>query len=96
MTVTFLQRGREPKKQRPDQMTTAKSPVTADQVKAALLAVRAVADCIKELGSVPSGHLYAQLAPVMSLDTYQGVLRTLKNAELVEERSHELFWVGPN
>ena len=76
-------------------MTKVKSTVTPDQVKAALRVIRLVADAIRDLGSVPSGHLYATLMSHLSLESYQHVIGTLKHAGLVEERFHELFWIGP-
>jgi hypothetical protein len=55
----------------------------------------AVAEAIRELGSVPSGHLYAQLMDKMSLETYTAVIQVLKNTKLVEEKNHLLTWIGP-
>ena len=68
---------------------------TKQQVAAALEAVRAVADAIRELKRVPSGHLYAQLMPLMDLATYDKIIGTLKGAGLVREEFHELIWVEP-
>ena len=72
--------------------------VTKREVAAAVEAVAAVAEAIRELGSVPSGHLYA--ASVMpagiELATYERILGILKGAGLVaEDGSHMLTWVGP-
>lgn len=63
--------------------------------EAYLRVVMAVADVVKELGSVPSGHLYARLMDRMSLADYQAVVDLLKHAKLVEERNHLLTWKGP-
>ena len=41
----------------------------------------AVADAIKALGSIPSGHLYARLMPHMSLEAYQAIIGVLKQAK---------------
>lgn len=66
------------------------------QQKATLNAVKALADCIRELGSVPSGHLYATVMEYMSLEQYQAFVDALKGADLVrEEPSHLLVWIGP-
>lgn len=74
--------------------------MTTEQAKTSLKAyldtVRAVADCIKSVGSIPSGHLYAHLGVCMDLAAYQRVIGHLKAAGLVEERHHELFWIGPD
>ena len=68
---------------------------TKQQIKAALEITLAVADAIRDLGAVPSGHLYAQLMGTMSLENFQAVIRTLKGAGLVREGAHMLTWIGP-
>lgn len=67
----------------------------AEQVTAAIRAAAAVGDAIRELGSVPSGHLYARLMGHMSLDTYNKLIGLLKQADLVKEENHLLTWIGP-
>lgn len=62
---------------------------------AELQIIMAVADAVKALGSVPSGHLYARLMGRMSLAEYDGIVAVLKRAKLVEERHHLLTWKGP-
>jgi hypothetical protein len=69
--------------------------VTKQQIRAAIEATAAVAEAIRELRSVPNGELYAQVMGKMDLEYYNGILRTLKNAGLVEETGHVLRWVGP-
>jgi len=68
---------------------------TAEQVTAGIRMAAAVAEAIRDLGSVPSGHLYARLMEYMSLETYNKIITVLKNANLVEESNHLLTWVGP-
>ena len=68
---------------------------TKEQLGALLDVTRAVADAIRDLGRVPSGHLYARLMEHMSLETYDGVIGLLKRSGLVEEKSHELIWIEP-
>jgi hypothetical protein len=69
---------------------------TTDQLKAAFAVLTAVADTIRELGSIPSGHLYAQLMSRMDFETYTRLVDRLKGAGLVTEtRSNELVWIGP-
>ena len=65
-----------------------------DQEKAALQVILAVGSAIKELGSVPSGHLYARLMGRMSLETYNKILGILKRTGAVKEENHLLTWVG--
>lgn len=64
------------------------------EVQGALNVIRAVADAIKELKEVPSGHLYAQLTGKMDLATYNRIIATLVGAGLVKEENHLLTWVG--
>lgn len=66
-----------------------------EKVKAATLAALAMGETIRELGRVPSGHLYAAVMSKMSLQCYQQLIGVLKNAGLVREESHELIWCGP-
>jgi len=63
------------------------------QKNAMIQAVFAVRDAIKELGEVPSGHLYAQLMGHMSLDTYNQIISLLKKSGKVTESGNLLRWV---
>jgi hypothetical protein len=66
------------------------------QVESTFHVVAAVAECIRELRTVPSGHLYARLMSHLDVDAYQSVIATLVRAGLVREHpSHLLEWVGP-
>ena len=70
--------------------------VTPAHVAAAVQTVAAIAEAIPALGSVPSGHLYAQVMPSgVSLAAYERCIEILKNADLVAESNHLLTWVGP-
>jgi hypothetical protein len=60
-----------------------------------LAIVEAVAELIRDLGSVPSGHLYARLSSHFSLDQYNKILAILKHGKMVEESGFVLRWVGP-
>jgi len=71
------------------------SNATAQQVTAGIRMAAAVGEAIRDLGSVPSGHLYARLMGHMDLDTYNKLIGLLKQANLVEESNHLLTWVGP-
>ena len=66
------------------------------QISAALQIVHAVGEAIQELGSVPSGTLYARLMGRMRLDRHEQIIGLLKTAGLVEESpEHMLTWTGP-
>ena len=51
--------------------------VTNTEVKAAFGILQAVAEAIRELGEVPSGHLYANLMSKLSLAQFEQVLGVL-------------------
>jgi len=72
------------------------NPPTKAQILAAYEMTFAVAETIREAGEVPSGTVYAALIGRVDLEGYNGLLRNLKNAGLVEETpAHLLRWVGP-
>jgi hypothetical protein len=63
---------------------------------AAVRVAHAIAAAIRNLGEVPSGHLYARVMGVMDLRQYEQVIDLLIDARLVErEPSHLLRWIGP-
>jgi len=65
---------------------------TIEQKKACINAIKAIADCIKELGRIPSGELYARLMPYCSLEEYQKVIDMFKNSKIIREENYELIW----
>lgn len=65
-----------------------------DKVKLLIELTHAVGDTIRELRSIPSGHLYAQLMSYMSLEAYQVIIDSLKLAGVVKEENHLLTWIG--
>lgn len=72
-----------------------KASVTKEQVIAAVNAVRALAETIREVGSVPSGVLYAQVMEYFSFDSYSWAIDLIKKTGLVTESNNVLTWVGP-
>ena len=70
--------------------------VTREQVKSALQAAMVLAECIRELGEVPSGHLYAQVMSRMDIGAYESCISMLIHAKLIARSgSHLLVWIGP-
>ncbi len=65
------------------------------QMVDAIQATAAIAEAIREVGSIPSGHLYAHVVGRMTYETYTAVIALLKRAGLVAESSNVLRWVGP-
>jgi hypothetical protein len=64
------------------------------QEKAGLELIALLADTIKTLGEVPSGHIYARVMHVLSLEQYNTIINILKNANIIEETNgHLLKWV---
>lgn len=69
---------------------------TTSEALALVRVSHAVAETIRELGQVPSGHLYARLMGVIELHQYEQVIDLLIDARLIErDRSHLLRWIGP-
>jgi len=70
---------------------------TPAQKQAAIQAIRAIADAIRALGTVPSGHLYSNsVMAFMTLDQYNQVLGMLTRAQLIKvDGSHLITWTGP-
>jgi hypothetical protein len=68
---------------------------TSAQQSAQKHAALALAEAIRALGSVPSGHLYARVMGALSLEAYQSLIRSLVSAGLVRNSSHMLTWIGP-
>lgn len=69
--------------------------VTKEQIAQGLNTIRAVADTIRELKTVPNGVLYAQLMGVMDLAQYDKIIGILKRTGLVKETNHLLEWIEP-
>ena len=63
--------------------------------KAGAAVVLAIADAIRSLKEVPSGHLYAAVMDKVSLNTYNQIIDILIKAGRVRrEPSHLLVWIG--
>jgi hypothetical protein len=61
----------------------------------ALNAIKIVADCIKEAKQIPYGNLYALLMPYgMDIGHYNYCIELLKEAKVIKEQYHELFWIA--
>lgn len=68
---------------------------TTQQIVSSIQATAAIAETIRMVGSIPSGHLYAQLLGRMSFEAYEAIIAMLKRAGLVAEENNVLRWVGP-
>jgi hypothetical protein len=65
-----------------------------EQKNAVTKVVLALTETIKELGSIPSGHLYAQIMDRVSLSQYTQLIKMVKGTGLVKEENHLLSWIG--
>lgn len=68
--------------------------IAREQIAPALTILAALADTIRELKRIPSGHLYALLMPKMSLAQYETAIGLLIKADLVGKLGDELVWKG--
>lgn len=73
-------------------MTTAQ--LNQKEVDAVKQIIGVIRDTIKDLGRVPSGHLYATLQGQMSLTSYQYIISILQASGCVEVKNHEIIWIG--
>jgi hypothetical protein len=70
------------------------TPTATQTHQAAIEVLKVVASTIKELGSVPSGVLYAHLAGYFDLNTYTSIIDTLVSAGVIKkEANHMLTWI---
>lgn len=66
--------------------------ITKTHVVSALIGVKAVAEAIKELKSVPSGRLYAEVQGKLSLDQYEKVIAILVRTRIITKKNNLLIW----
>lgn len=70
-------------------------PVSREQVQGLLKTCEAVRDAIKELGEVPSGHLYNVFMQAgVDLRTYEQIIGLIVESGVVRKRGDLLIWVG--
>lgn len=72
-------------------------PITPNQEAAAIMICQHVADAIRELRTVPAGHLYAaMMGKGFTLADFNAIIGTLTRAKLIANRGHVLTWIGPS
>ena len=69
---------------------------TNAQLSSALQVLVALAEAIRELRSVPAGHLYAHTMSHLDLPSFDAAIGQLVRAGLVEWDGHLLIWKGPH
>jgi hypothetical protein len=70
--------------------------ITMDKASAAITVIHTLSEAIRAAGKIPQGHLYAQCMGAMDLGTFEGAIRLLVRAKLVESKNYELTWIGPS
>jgi hypothetical protein len=65
---------------------------TADQLKAGLAALQALAEAVRELKQIPLGHLYARVMNYMDINVYEKAIRMLCNAGVIRQDGDMLKW----
>lgn len=74
--------------------------ITPEQRAAAINAIQAIAEAIKDstntpLGGIPAGHLYSMCMGHMNLVTFENIINGLIQADLVRRGpNHLLTWIG--
>lgn len=63
-------------------------------VKAYIETIRAVGECVRDLGQVPAGVLYAQLMGRISLERFEAIINLLVSAKVVRRDNHLLTYIG--
>lgn len=70
---------------------------TKPNLGSAVQVLGVMAEAIRELGEIPSGHLYAMtMGSFENVQAFESAVRVLKGAGLVSESGHVLRWCGPN
>lgn len=68
--------------------------ISRDQILAAVETTKAIAEAIRELGTVSDGTLYAGVMSHLDLGQYQAIIDILVNAKLITNTNHRLTWIG--
>lgn len=56
--------------------------------------IQAIAEAIRDLGEVPSGHLYANVMAYIDLHTYEAIVGILTRSGLVRKQGDVLAWIA--
>ena len=70
--------------------------VTADEIRAGIEIVKAVAETVREVKRAPAGVVYAALMTRgVSLAGFEKIVGILERAEVVRRDGDVLVWIGP-
>ena len=56
-----------------------------NEQKKLMACAQAIYETVKESGGIPSGHAYAAMMSLISLDEYNYIISALKKADLIDE-----------
>jgi hypothetical protein len=76
------------------QQSTTSPSITREQIVSAIQTTKAIAEAIRELGSVSDGALYAGVMSHLDLGQYHAIIDILVQAKLITNTNHRLVWIG--
>ncbi len=65
---------------------------TTNELKAGFKALQALAEAIRELKQIPSGHLYARVMNYMDINAYEKAIGLLCNSGVIRKNGDLLVW----
>jgi hypothetical protein len=65
---------------------------TTNELKAGFKALQALAEAIRELKKIPSGHLYARVMNYMDINAYEKAISLLCNSGVIRKNGDMLVW----
>jgi hypothetical protein len=68
--------------------------ITKTEILASVKVTQAIAEAIRELGTVADGTLYAGVMSHLDLGQYKAILGILEQAKLITNVNHRLTWIG--
>ncbi|MGH9876165.1 MAG: hypothetical protein ACRD5H_00875 [Nitrososphaerales archaeon] len=69
--------------------------ITKAQMSVAMMVVQAMAEAIREVGSIPEGTLYAVMMNFVNLEGFKSAANALVNAKVVRRENCLLTWIAP-
>lgn len=91
--LTAYERGRK-EGCKVNEKTNGDDRITKEDIARVKATIEAVAEAIKALGEVPSGHLYARLMQHMTLEQYESIISVLIDQGRIARTNHLLIWIA--
>jgi hypothetical protein len=67
---------------------------TTTHIASGIKVLAALAEAIREAGTIPSGHLWAASMGHMDFETYSKAIRMLAQAGVIKTSNHTLTWAA--